>query len=462
MAKDKLTDYDATASNNTDVGGISVAEGMLPSGVNNAIREQMSHLADFAAGTSGVDVLKLQDDTDTNSIKLQAPASVTADTTFTMPDGDGSADQVLKTNGSGQLGWADRHANPSLIINGAMQVAQRGASGGTATTTASYLCVDRFKSDIDGSGGGDFSHAQVEDAPSGQGFRYASKITTVTQASQPTSESNRHQLYTLLEKQNTFHLDWGTSAAKTCTLSFWVKGSVTGIYNMMFAHYGGAAGSTATYYYYTNYTIDSADTWEKKTITLTGPTVGGNERDGNSFGTRVEWTIGVGSDAETGTLEEWTTSSTYRTTPNSVYLPENAGATLYITGVKLEVGSTATDFVHRSYGEELALCQRYYEEWGGEDAYQPFGYFEGTGTVGYSVFQFNEKRDSPTVTVSDAAHFQSARGAVAFTAMSFSQPTTTHVFCTISRSGNNWASGEMFSWRANNSTSARIYFNAEL
>ena len=246
----------------------------------------------------------------------------------------------------------------NLIINGGMTVAQRGASGGTATTTATYLCVDRFKSDIDGSGGGDFSHAQVEDAPSGQGFRYASKITTVTQASQPTSESNRHQFYTLLEKQNTFHLDWGTSAAKTCTLSFWVKGSITGTYGFSFAHYGGSGGSIVSYYYYTNYTIDSADTWEKKTITVTGPTVGGNERDSNSLGTRIEWLIGVGSDAETGTLNEWTTSSTYRLAPNSVYLPENASATLYITGVQFEIGE-ATPFEHRSYNDELARCQRY-------------------------------------------------------------------------------------------------------
>ena len=310
------------------------------------------------------------------------------------------------------IGSQSSLSNRNLIINGAMQVAQRGTAGGTVTTTAGYRSVDRFKTDIDGSGGGDFSHAQVEDAPLGQGFKHASKITTVTQASQPTSEGNRHQFYTLLEKQNTFHLDWGTSAAKTCTLSFWVKGSVTGTYGFSFAHYGGSGGSTASYYYYTNYTIDSANTWEKKTITVTGPTVGGNERDNNTFGTRVEWLIGVGSDAETGTLNEWTTSSTYRLAPNSVYLPENAGATLYITGVQFEIGEQPTPFEHRSFGDELARCQRYYEK-----SYQ-YGDAEGTGTANgvvvcdsgisstgsrYFIFSSNDfkvtKRGFPTLTI---------------------------------------------------------------
>jgi|DEB0MinimDraft_10_1074344.scaffolds.fasta_scaffold38730_2 hypothetical protein len=247
-------------------------------------------------------------------------------------------------------------SNRNLIINGAMQVAQRGTSAVTVTTSAGYRTVDRFKTDIDGSGGGDFSHAQSTDVPAGQGFQYSSKFTTVTQASQPTSEGNRHQLYNLLEEQDVFHLEWGTSNAKTCTLSFWVKGSVTGTYGFIFGHYG----SGGTYYYYTNYTINSANTWEKKTITVTGPTVGGNNDGGNSFGLRVEWILGVGSDAETGTLNEWTTSSTMRTAANTVYLPETSGATLYITGVQLEVGDTATPFEHRSYGQELALCQRYF------------------------------------------------------------------------------------------------------
>ena len=106
MAKNKLTEYDSTAANNTDVGGVNLAENsMLPSDVNNALREVLSHLKDFADGTSGINVLSLIDDDDSHAIKIQGPSSITANTTFTLPDGDGTANQYLKTDGSGTLAW---------------------------------------------------------------------------------------------------------------------------------------------------------------------------------------------------------------------------------------------------------------------------------------------------------------------------------------------------------------------
>ena len=106
MAKNKLTEYDSTAANNTDVGGVNLAENsMLPSDVNNALREILSHLREIADGTSGINVLSLIDDDDSHSIKFQGPSSITANTTFTLPDGDGSADQYIKTDGSGTLSW---------------------------------------------------------------------------------------------------------------------------------------------------------------------------------------------------------------------------------------------------------------------------------------------------------------------------------------------------------------------
>lgn len=106
MSKDKLIEYDSTAANNTDCGGVNLAENsMLPSDVNNYAREIMTHLRSFADGTDGINALALTDDSDTNQIKFQAPSSVTTTTTFTLPDGDGTNGQTLVTNGSATLSW---------------------------------------------------------------------------------------------------------------------------------------------------------------------------------------------------------------------------------------------------------------------------------------------------------------------------------------------------------------------
>ena len=127
MPKDKLTDYSATAASNTDIGGIDLGEGtMTPSSINNALREQMSHLKDFADGTAGIDVLNLQDDDNSASIKLQAPSAVTTTVTFTLPDGDGTSGQFLQTDGSGNLSWGTVAAS-SLFAAG-MVIPYAGSS----------------------------------------------------------------------------------------------------------------------------------------------------------------------------------------------------------------------------------------------------------------------------------------------------------------------------------------------
>jgi len=106
MPKTKISEYNSLAAQNTDLDGINLSEGvMVPSDLNNYCREQMAHLKDFSDGTSGIDVLNLQDDAGTASIKLQAPATVTTTVTLTLPDGVGSANQVLQTDGTGTLSW---------------------------------------------------------------------------------------------------------------------------------------------------------------------------------------------------------------------------------------------------------------------------------------------------------------------------------------------------------------------
>ena len=326
------------------------------------------------------------------STSLQVGAAVTI--TESGIEASGIGITVANINGGAVSG------RRNMIINGDQRIAQRGTTAKLATTSASYKCVDRFKTDIDGSGGGDFYHAQTgtgttisADVPTGQGFSHSSKITVNTSASQPTSESNHSQIYTILEKQDVTHLEWGTSAAKTCTLSFWVKGSITGTYALWFGIYTGT-----TQYYWTNYTINSANTWEKKVITVTGPTSGGVVDGTTASGLRIEWTLGCGSDAETGTLREWTTSNTFRTAPGSVYLNENAGATWYMTGAQFEIGSQATPYEHRSFAEEERLCMRYFEKLRVDSfPMQPAGN-NGVNSETRIPYQV-KKRSAPTVTV---------------------------------------------------------------
>ena len=138
MAKDKLTEYDATADNNTVVGDVNLGENSaLPSDMNNAIRELMSHLKEFSAGTSGLDVLSFQDDDNSHQLKFQAPSSVTTTTTFTLPDGDGSAGQFLKTDGGGNLSF-DSVSGTTINNNADNRVITGSGSANTLEGEANF------------------------------------------------------------------------------------------------------------------------------------------------------------------------------------------------------------------------------------------------------------------------------------------------------------------------------------
>lgn len=347
MAKDKLSDYDSTtASNNTDVGGISVAEGMLPSAVNNSIRELTKQLGAFADGTDGIDVLSLADDDASHAIKLQAPSAVTADTTFTLPDGDGVSGQTMITDGAGALSWAAPYGNRSLIINGSMQVAARGTSS-TGVTTATYL-VDRFQGRTTS---GSIDLSQSTTAPAGFSNSFKLAVNTTNAFGTASDEAYFEQI---VEAQNLQHLQYGLSTAQKITLSFWVRSSVAGTYGIWFYQ------DDATKDYEVSYTIDSADTWEKKSVTVDGNTADVINND-NGSGMRVRWYLDGGSDRRGTISSNWATStSTSTRLPTGAPAWMNGSNDFYLTGVQLEVGDTATPFEHRSYGDELRRCQRYY------------------------------------------------------------------------------------------------------
>jgi hypothetical protein len=236
----------------------------------------------------------------------------------------------------------------------------------------------------------------VSDAPSG--FTNSLKVTSLSSYS--ITSGNIFAIAQRIEGYNIAHLDWGTANAKTVTLSFWVRSSLTGTF-------GGAFKNNAfNRNYLFEYTISSANTWEKKTITVTGDTTGAWNTDANS-GIQVVWSLGTGSTYST-TAGSWVAGHYFNAT-GSVDLVATSGATFYITGVQLEVGDTATPFEHRPYDMELARCQRYYEKSyavttapGGSDYYiqqvNPLNRGGGTGAVGYPIYYKVTKRANPTVT----------------------------------------------------------------
>ena len=240
----------------------------------------------------------------------------------------------------------------NLIINGAMQVAQRGTSVTATTAGNTSHTVDRFHTEAAGC---TYDHAQVSDGP--DGFPNSIKAT-VDGAFTPTAGQYFVPFEQRIESQNLSHLAYGTSSAKTVTLSFWIKSNKTGTYVVEFSN--NQAPSTKKWSQ--SYTIDTADTWEHKTLTWTGDTASGTEfDDDNTSGATFFWWMTAGTTFTSGALSgAWQTATSAN---RAVGVPSSLADNdeFYLTGVQVEVGSTATEFEHRSYAEELALCQRYYE-----------------------------------------------------------------------------------------------------
>ena len=236
---------------------------------------------------------------------------------------DGTCTAKLTSVGGGQL------SNRNLVINGAMNVAQRGVS---FTTNGAYG-ADRFKTAF---GAGGFNTQQVADAP--VGFKNSIKVTQTSYGS-----ASYKMLEHYIEGYNIISLGYGTAGAKTATLSFFVKGSVTGTYGVTIQNAATGGGRVS---YVSSYTINSANTWEFKTVTVTPPTTYTWYTD-TQRGLGIIFSLGS-TGYSTSTLNQWQVAN-------------NSGATLQITGVQYEVGDTATSFEHLSRNEELERCKRYYQ-----------------------------------------------------------------------------------------------------
>jgi hypothetical protein len=234
------------------------------------------------------------------------------------------------------------------IINGAMTIDQRnaGASFNTPSGLINTYSLDRWR--IRGDTTGIMTVQQSSVAPTG--FSNSLSITTQT-ADAAIGSTAIYLVQQLIEGYNCSDLNWGTANAKTVTMSFWVRSSLTGTFG------GSLVNSAVDRSYAFTYAISVADTWEYKTITIAGDTSGVWQTTTDT-GIWINFSMGAGS-SRVGTAGAWGANPNFGAT-GQVAVISTLNATWQITGVQLEVGSTATSFDYRPYGTELQLCQRYF------------------------------------------------------------------------------------------------------
>ena len=257
----------------------------------------------------------------------------------------------------------------NLIINGAMQVVQRGTV--SSLTGSSYGGPDRFRLGLSGAG----THRILESStvPSGAGFASSWRLDCTTADTSITSADQISCQYRI-EGQDLQELKKGTSSAEKVTLSFWVRSSLTGTYVVELNDKDNTRHIAKTY------TISQADTFEYKTLTFDGDTTGAFDND-NARSLQINWWPAAGSTYTSGTLAtSWASEvSANRAAGLNVNLASSTDNNWYLTGVQLELGENASDFEHRSFGEELTLCQRYFQVVGNS------AYFAGNGVGSASI-----------------------------------------------------------------------------
>ena len=275
-----------------------------------------------------------------------------------------------------------RRLNP----NGAMLVSQRATT--KATLTDGYNCLDRvytYKSHD-----GVVEESQSTDTPNSD--FYNSLKHRVTTADTSIAATQYHALSFRLEGNSVTQLGFGTSGAKKVTVSFWVKSSVAGAYGAALRNLASNRFNQATM------TINSADTWEKKSITYTGDTGGTWPKD-NTQGFHFQLSMAMGTTYQGTSADTWVTNIDVAPS-NQVNWLATVGNTFYLTGLQIEEGDTATEFEHRSYGEELQLCRRYFENsnQAGTPRIAYLNHVVYTTSASYCTYFYDvEKRVAPSI-----------------------------------------------------------------
>jgi len=335
------------------------------------------------------------------------------------------------------------------IINGAMEIDQRSAGTSTTVTGNSYVTCDRWQTfSSQASKYSVQQNAGSVTPPAG----FSNYLGVTSLSSYSISSTDIFNITQIIEGYNTVDLAWGTSDAKTITVSFWVRSSLTGTFGGVVRNFAGTQNYPFTY------TINSANTWEQKSITIAGSTTG-TWISGNGRSLYLMINLGTGS-TYSGTAGSWAGGNLWSAT-GATSVVGTSGATFYITGVQLEVGSVATEFERRPYGTELALCQRYFWKWGG-DPYTPWG-IGSCDNANVSIVYFLQcpvpMRTSPTLSMGGANRVFPG-GSLSSNTLPYSQRTNQTCYFGISATG--VALNNAYIVGASNDTSAYFQGDAEL
>jgi len=285
-------------------------------------------------------------------------------------------------------------SNRNLLINGAQQVWQRGTSRSLGTSEG--FISDRWKYVENNVDEFAFTATQSTTVPTGSGFTSSIKID-VTTAESSVASNEWAMVQQDIEAQNLQHLKYGTSSAESITLSFWVRSNVTGTYGVSIYSNDNTAQVISS-----TYTINAADTFEYKTITFPGRTAGAINND-NGGGKKVIWWLFAGSDYTSTDSTSWVNfSNAAYAFGHNVNVGSSASNEWYITGCQLEVGEQATPFEHRSFGDELARCQRYFYKTASADGFIGIRLQNSENRVAFPLTP-QTMRAAPTITAFDTS-----------------------------------------------------------
>jgi hypothetical protein len=266
-----------------------------------------------------------------------------------MAYGTINADVIQSSVSGVSLGAGNATVFKNRIINGDMRIDQRNAGASVTQNTSGTYTLDRWI--IYGTVTSKFTVQQNAGSvtpPAG----YINYLGATSSSAYSVVAADEFTVSQIIEGLNLSDLGWGTANAKTVTLSAWVYSSLTGTFG------GSLRNSAANRSYPFTYTISSANTWTQISVTIAGDTTG-TWLTTNGAGIRLAFSLGTGT-TQSGTAGAWAAAN-YTSATGAVSVVGTSGATFYITGVQLEVGSSATGFEYVDYGAQLIQCQRYYE-----------------------------------------------------------------------------------------------------